>query len=56
MTKEQQEAIRKEVEDNRLSCETAHWLAKELNLSLAEIGRFCDEEGIRVKDCQLGCF
>ena len=56
MTKEQEEAIRKQAEEGRLSCEDAHWLAKELDLSLAEIGRFCDEAGIRIKDCQLGCF
>ncbi len=56
MTKEQEEAIRNETEDGRLSCESAHWLAKKLGLSLAEIGRFCDEAGIRIKDCQLGCF
>ena len=57
MTKEQEDFIRgAAAKDGRLSCEAAHELAKELGVTLEEIGRFCDDNGIRIKDCQLGCF
>ena len=48
--------IRAEVVDNRLSCEKAHVLSRELNLPLAEIGALCNELKIRISQCQLGCF
>ena len=42
--------------NGRLSCEKAHELVKELNISLQEIGALCDELKIKIADCQLGCF
>ncbi len=39
-----------------LSCADALMLAAELGLSAAEIGRICNEQGIRISNCQLGCF
>jgi hypothetical protein len=57
MRKEQmQEAIRKAVVNNRLSCETAHALSQELNVPLREIGTLCNELKIKISACQLGCF
>jgi hypothetical protein len=50
------EAIQTASENNRLSCEKAHKLAKELNLSLQEIGAICNERKIKIAACQLGCF
>jgi hypothetical protein len=48
--------IQAAVVDNRLSCEKAHSLSRELNISLAEIGAVCNELKIRISQCQLGCF
>jgi len=50
------EGIRRSSENNRLSCEKAHELAKEMDISLQEIGRVCNELKIKIADCQLGCF
>jgi hypothetical protein len=50
------EAIQMATENNRLSCETAHELAKKLNISLQEIGALCNELKIKIAACQLGCF
>ncbi len=40
----------------RLSCAKAVRLSKEHNISLKEIGETCNRLGIKVSDCQLGCF
>jgi hypothetical protein len=50
------EVIRTTSENNRLSCEKAHDLAKNLNIPLREIGAICNELKIKIAACQLGCF
>ena len=50
------EAVHMASANNRLSCEKAHELAKELNTSLPEIGALCNELKIKIAACQLGCF
>ena len=50
------EAIHKASLDNRLSCEKAHDLARELSVSVKEIGGLCNELKIRITACRLGCF
>jgi hypothetical protein len=39
-----------------LSCTQAVKLSKEHNISLKEIGETCNQQGIKIIDCQLGCF
>jgi len=60
MTPEQQHAIAQEVEtrdgSRRLSCHKAFQLAGKLGLSLADLGKYCEEEKIKISSCQLGCF
>ncbi len=57
MTREQFiEALRAASDDNRLTCEKANALAKELNVSLREIGALCNELKIKISACRLGCF
>lgn len=57
MTREaMMDAIQRASVNNRLSCEKAHELAKELNTSLREIGMLCNELSIKIAACQLGCF
>jgi hypothetical protein len=48
--------VRSAAVNNRLTCERAHDLARELNVSLQEIGVVCNELKIKVSACQLGCF
>ncbi len=50
------ESIQAAATSNRLTCERAHDLAKELNVSLREIGELCNELKIKIAACQLGCF
>ena len=49
-------ALRAASVDSRLSCERAHELAEELNISLRQIGALCNELAIKINSCQLGCF
>jgi len=56
MTEEQKQEIREAAVDKKLSCPRAFQLSVELNLSLKEIGDYCNQEKIKVAHCQLGCF
>jgi hypothetical protein len=56
VTEEQKQAIRDAAVDGKLPCAKAFKLSAELDISLREIGKFCNEDGIRIKHCQLGCF
>jgi hypothetical protein len=39
-----------------LSCAEAFKIAHDLNAPRAVVGRTCDELGVKVRGCQLGCF
>jgi hypothetical protein len=43
-------------DQKRLPCAEAFKIAGDLDVSLAEIGKACNELGIKVASCQLGCF
>lgn len=43
-------------EDKRLACADAFMIARDLEVPFTEICRTCDELGIKVIQCQLGCF
>jgi molybdate transport system regulatory protein len=40
----------------KLSCASAFKIAGELKVGLSRIGDICNREGIRISNCQLGCF
>jgi hypothetical protein len=40
----------------KLSCHRAHVLAEDLAVSVKAIGSVCQEQGIKIVNCQLGCF
>ncbi len=40
----------------KLQCSVAFGLSAEHEIDLQEIGRVCNENGIRICQCQLGCF
>ena len=48
--------VLKIVQDKRLSCVKALALAKRLKVRPIEIGRAANELGIKITNCQLGCF
>jgi hypothetical protein len=39
-----------------LTCAKAFQIADELNVNASIIGRLCNQEKIKLKSCQLGCF
>ena len=43
-------------DDKRIACEDAFKIARALDVPLADVGRTCNELGIKVMQCQLGCF
>ena len=50
------EAVRDAAAEGVIPCARALALAEQLQVSPSEIGAAADAEGIRVVDCQLGCF
>ena len=43
-------------EDKHLACADAFRIAHDLDVPLAEVGSACNELGIQMMQCQLGCF
>ncbi|MEW6447127.1 MAG: hypothetical protein AB1426_03430 [Bacillota bacterium] len=50
------EALRRAAPEKRITCARAHQLAAELKVPLIVIGAACDTLGIKIGECQLGCF
>jgi hypothetical protein len=54
------EIIKKALQDtgitDMISCNEAWGIAAKAKVSKSEIGRYCSEHGIKIRDCQLGCF
>jgi hypothetical protein len=43
-------------EGKHLACADAFKIAHDLDVPLAEVGQACNELGIKMMQCQLGCF
>jgi len=43
-------------DEKRLACAEAFKIARDLDVPLADVGRTCNELGIKMMQCQLGCF
>ena len=48
--------VRDAVIGGKLSCAAAHLISKETGASLARIGGACERAGVKIGQCQLGCF
>jgi len=48
--------VMKRAQDGRISCTTAQQIAKDLEVSVREVGQSCDELKIKIYACELGCF
>ena len=42
--------------DGKLPCPVAFKIAKELKVSLLDVGKAADRLSIKISGCQLGCF
>jgi len=56
MDTELEEKVVSSLVDGKLSCAVAFKIAKELKVSIREVGETADKLGIRIAKCQLGCF
>jgi hypothetical protein len=43
-------------DEKRLPCAQAFTIARDFEVPTAELGRTCNELGIKIVGCQLGCF
>lgn len=39
-----------------IRCPEAFAIAEKLGISRAELGAYCNEHGVKIRGCQLGCF
>ena len=43
-------------DEKRLPCAEAFRIAHDLEVPIAQVGQACNDIGIKIKGCQLGCF
>lgn len=46
----------KKAVDRKLTCDVARKIAEDLGIPYSSVGTAADELGIKIKNCQLGCF
>ncbi|MDP2157512.1 MAG: hypothetical protein Q8K68_07385 [Nitrospirota bacterium] len=46
----------KKAADGKLSCAVARKIAEDLNIPYKEVGDAANDLGIRIVNCELGCF
>lgn len=51
-----EEAVRKKVHDNRITCRDAHDIAASLGVDVRDVGICIDLMEVRLSNCQLGLF
>ena len=56
MNEELKQELMNKAADGKLPCSAARKIAEDLSLPYKEVGEAADELGIRIKNCQLGCF
>jgi hypothetical protein len=50
------EAVEQAAKNAVLTCHDARALAEKLGVEYALVGQACNEAGIKVRSCELGCF
>lgn len=50
------ERVLYEAEGLKLPCKKAFIIASEVDCPVHEVGKTCNETGIKIVGCQLGCF
>lgn len=56
MKEKLREEIMKKAADRKLPCAVARKIAEDFGISYSSVGAVADELGIKIKNCQLGCF
>ncbi|MDD5447749.1 MAG: hypothetical protein PHO53_01075 [Actinomycetota bacterium] len=50
------EAVKENAQDGRITCARANCIAAELGVVPSVVGKAIDALGIKITNCQLGCF
>jgi hypothetical protein len=50
------EAVEEKAQDGRIACPTLRKLAEDMDVPYRVAGAAADQLGIKVRDCDLGCF
>ncbi len=56
LSTELEEKITSSLVNGKLPCPIAFKIAKQLKVSVLEVGETTDKLGIKISGCQLGCF
>ena len=56
MKEKLRQEIMKKAVDRKLPCADARKIAEDLGIPYPEVGAAADELGVKIKNCQLGCF
>ncbi len=56
MNEELKQEMLKQAVDGKLPCAAARKIAEDLQVPYQEVGAAANELGIKIKNCQLGCF
>lgn len=56
MAKELEEKIKASLVNGKLPCVVAFKIAKQLKANPKEVGEACNQLGVKISSCQLGCF
>jgi hypothetical protein len=54
--KDVKEEILRVAKDGRLTCNQARSIAERLGVGYRVVGIACDELGVKIRECELGCF
>jgi len=49
-------AFKEEGIEKEIQCPEAFLISEKYGISKTDISRFCNENGIKIRACQLGCF
>lgn len=50
------EAVKEAAKEGKISCTAARKIANDFNVPPKVIGDVCEEQEIKIKACELGCF
>lgn len=50
------EKLKELASNGKICCADARKLAEDLNVEKSKIGKACDEAGLKINGCELGCF
>ena len=56
MNEELKQEMMEQAADGKLPCAVARKIAEDLNISYKEVGDAANDLGIRINNCELGCF